>query len=188
MSWLSKLLGHKEKPQEEEEKPEEEIENLEEESEYSAEAEEDSEEETLVKKSATKRSKQSTKAAPPSDVAKSTYIPVPEDDANLAASSFGMLRPGGVAAALFLEQMPEKPFVVYGFITCACNNLLSISLSVIPGLHTEHAITCPNCDTKISGSKGAMENFVIVTAGIDVVSPLYRFSKISIMLDRVTNI
>jgi len=181
MSWLSKLLGQKEKPEVEEEKPEEETENPEEEI-------ENPEEETLAKKSTSKRSKQSRKASPSSDVAKSTYIPVPENDANLVASSFGMLRPGGVAAALYIEQMPTKPFVVYGLITCVCTDLLPISLSVVPGLHTEHAITCLNCNTKISGSKGAMENFVIVTAGIDEVSRQYKFSKISIMLDRVTNI
>lgn len=176
MSWISKLLGQKEKPEVEEEKPEEKTENP--------------EEETLAKKSTSKRSKQTTKASPSSDVAKSTYIPVPEEDVNLIASSFGMLRPGGVAAALYIdiEQMPTRPFVVYGFITCVCTDPLPISLSVIPGLHTEHAITCPNCNTKISGSKGAMENFVIVTAGIDEVSQQYKFSKISIMLYKLTNI
>ena len=181
MSWLSKLFGQKEKPEVEEEKPGEEQDKSEEEP-------EDSDEETLAKKSTSKRSKQTTKAARPSDVAKSTYIPVPENDANLVAAHFGMLCPGGVAAALYIEQMPTKPFVVYGFITCVCTDLLPISLSVVPGLNTEHAITCLNCNTKISGSKGAMENFVIVTAGIDEVSRQYKFSKISIMLDRVTNI
>lgn len=181
MSWLSKLLGQKEKPEVEEEKPEEEQDKSEEEP-------ENPEEETLAKKSTSKRSKQTTKASSSSDVAKSTYIPVPENDANLVASSFGMLRPGGVAAALYMEQMTTKPFVVYGFITCCCTKLLPISLSVVPGLHTEYAITCLNCNTKISGSKGAMENFVIVTAGIDEVSQQYKFSKISIMLDKVTNI
>jgi len=181
MSWFSKLLGQKEKPEVEEEQSEVEEEQPEVE-------EEKPEEEKLAKKSTSKRSKQTTKASPSSDVAKSTYIPVPENDANLVASSFGMLHPGGVAAALFIEQMPTKPFVVYGFITCVCTNLLPISLSVIPGLHTEHSITCLNCNTKISGSKGAMENFVIVTAGIDEVSQQYKFSKISILLDKVTNI
>jgi hypothetical protein len=176
MSWLSKLFGQKEKPEVEEEKPEEETENP--------------EEENLEKKSTSKQSKQATKASPSFDVAKTTYIPVPEKDVNLIASSFGMLRPGGVAAALFIdiEEMTTKPFVVYGFITCVCDDLLPISFSVIPGLHTEHDITCPNCNAKISGSKGAMENFVIVTAGIDEVSQEYKFSQISIMLDKLTNI
>jgi hypothetical protein len=176
MGWLSKLFGQKEKPEVEEEKSEEETENP--------------EEETPEKKSISKRSKKNAKASTYSDVAKSTYIPVPEEDVNLVASSFGMLRPDGVAAALYIdtEQMTTKPFVVYGIITCVCTDVLPISLSVIPGLHTEHAITCPNCNTKISGSKGAMENFVIVTAGIDEVSQQYKFEKIKIMLYKLTNI
>ena len=33
-----------------------------------------------------------------------------------------------------------------------------------------------------------MENYVIVTAGIDEVGPQYKLSKISIMLNKVTNI
>ncbi|MBP1609870.1 MAG: hypothetical protein H6Q04_2105, partial [Acidobacteria bacterium] len=128
-------------------------------------------------------------ATPPSsDVAKSSYIPVPEKDAKLVASNFEMLSPGAVAAALYLEQMPTKPFVVYGFITCVCAELLPITLSVVPGMHTEHTITCPKCNTIISGSKGAMENFVIVTAGLDNVSRQNKSSGLSITLDKVTNI
>jgi hypothetical protein len=187
MSWLTKLLGQKEKPDVEEEKPEEELCESEEETENSEGEAENPEEEVVAKKSA-KQAKSTKKVPPPSNIAKSVYIPVPENDAKVAASSFGMLRPGGVAAALYFEEKPVKPFVVYGFIICVCTELLPISLSVIPGLQTEHAITCPNCNTKISGSKGAMENFVIVTAGIDEVSQLYKFSKIAIMLDKVSNI
>ena len=188
MSWLSKLFGQKDKSEVEPEKPEDEQDKSEEEPENCEEVTDNPEEETLAKKSTAKRSKQATKASPSSDVAKSTYIPVPENDANLVAAHFGMLRPGGVAAALYIEQIPTKPFVVYGFITCVCTDLLPISLSVVPGLHTEHAITCLNCNTKISGSKGVMENYVIVTAGIDEVSAEYKLSKISIMLNRVTNL
>ena len=184
MSWLSKLFGQKEKSEVEAQKPEDEQDKSEEELENCEEEIANPEEETLAKKSTSKRSKQTTK----SDVAKSTYIPVPENDANLVAAHFGMLRPGGVAAALYIEQIPTKPFVVYGFVTCVCTDLLPVSLSVVPGLHTEHAITCLNCNTKISGSKGVMENYVIVTAGIDEVSPQYKLSKISIMLNKVTNI
>jgi hypothetical protein len=182
MGWLSKLLGRKEKteaalkPEAAEGTPEETSE------------EETLEEEKLEKDSEAKRQKQPKKASPPSDVAKSTYIPVPENDINLIASHYGMLRSGGVAAALYIEEMPTKPFVVYGFITCVCDDLLPISLNVVPGLHTEHTITCPKCNTRISGSKGAMENFIIVSAGIDEVNPQYRFSKISILLDKLTNI
>ncbi len=176
MSWLSKLFGQKEKPEMEEEKPEENTENP--------------EEENLEEKSTSKRPKQTTKAVPSPDVAKSTYIPVPQEDVNLIASSFGMLRPSEVAAALYIdtEEMPTRPFVVYGFIKCVCNDLLPIALSVIPGLHSEHAVTCPNCNAKISGSKGAMENFVIVTAGVDEASQQYKYSKVSILLDKLTNI
>jgi uncharacterized membrane protein len=188
MSWLSKLLGQKEKPEVKEEIPEEEQDKSEEEPENCEEEIENPEDETLTEKSTSKRAKQTKKNTPSSDVAKSTYIPVPENDACLVAAHFGMLRPGGVAAALYIEQMPTKPFVVYGYIACVCTDLLPISLSVVPGLHTEHAITCLNCKTKISGSKGAVENYVIVTAGIDEVSQLYKHSKISIMLDKVTNI
>ena len=93
MSWLSKLFGQKDKSEVEPEKPEDE----------QAESEEEPkncEEETLAKKSTSKRSKQTTKASPSSDVAKSTYIPVPENDANLVAAHFGMLRPGGVAGGI----------------------------------------------------------------------------------------
>lgn len=189
MSWLSKLLGQKEKPEVEEGKPEEAQDQPEDAQDQSEEAPGQPEEEIQTNNSASKRAKRTTKATPPSsDVAKSSYIPVPENDAKLVASNFEMLSPGAVAAALYLEQMPAKPFVVYGFISCVCTELLPITLSVIPGMHTEHSVTCPKCNTIISGSKGAMENFVIVTAGIDEVSRQYRSSGISITLDRLTNI
>lgn len=176
MSWLSKLLGKKEEPEVNEEKPE-----VEEETNNSG-------EETVAKKSGSKRTKPTKKDSPPADIAKSTYIPVPDEDAKMVASNFGMLGPGEVVSALFIEQMPTKPFVVHGFIICVCTHILPLSLSVMPGLHTEHSITCPNCSTKISGSKGAVENFVIVTAGVEETVQQYKRSQISVVLDKVTNI
>lgn len=177
MSWLSKLLGHNEKSE-----ADEETETLQ------AEEIEKAEEEIVAESTVSKRSKPKKKDSPPSDVAKSTYLPVPDEDVNVVASSFGMLRPKDVAAALYIEQMPAKPFMVHGFVVCVCTDLIPFSLSVIPGLNTEHTMNCPNCNTKISGSKGAKENFVIVTAGVDETIQLYKHSKISIYLDKVTNI
>ena len=106
--------------------------------------------------------------------------------ARAKAQELGILPPGGVAAALHLEQKPEATIYVSGVITCVCAKSLPIEIDSTPGwAGGGPAVACPDCGTRIATMAKISGDTVVVAASVEAVKLQYRSSKISMALTGV---